>query len=222
MDNMYLRNLTELFFKENEEIFLSNSKTRKVVGIDRAGNPKYKVVCPQYYKCALGQNLYQFYNIMHKIDKLMDKFKIPFVKQIRPHDLFGTPHLEYIIENEEFEPCILFSVVIIDNNFNARTAVNSLRRDTFNKPIIDEDNMSSTERIALRTILCHTFANSMETQVYSKLSRILDYKEDSENYYFEAEDFEKEFDRICKRLIDKNTHKVKQRTLNRVIKTIQP
>lgn len=220
MDNMYLRNLTELFFKENEEIFLANPHTRVVVGADRAGNPKYKVACPQHYKCLLGQKMYQFYEIMHKIDKLMDKFKIPFVKIIRPHDLFETPHLEYILENNELEPCVLFSVVILDNNFNIRTAANNLKRDRFNKPILDDKSLSTNDKIVLNTMRGSSFVNSMETQVYSKLTAILDYKDDSFDCYFEAEDFEKEFDRIWKRLIDKNTNKVKQRTLNRIIKSL--
>ena len=222
MDNMYLRNLTELFFKENERLFLLNKETCKEIGIDKEGNPVYEVICPQHYKCCIGQSLYQFYQIMHKIDKLMDKFKIPFIKSIKTHEIFDTPHLEYFIYNENEDLCRIFSVVIIDINYSIRHCVKYLPRYSDNTPVVHEKYLSEREAISLSLAKEYTFASSIETQVCSDFSRVLDYKESDEYYYFDSEDFEKEYSRLWKRMIDRDTHKVKKRTLNRIIKTIKP
>lgn len=222
MDNMYLRNLTELFFKENEKLFVLNKETRKEIGKDKDGNSIYEAICPQHYKCGIGQSLYNFYHTMHKIDKLMDKFKIPFVKSIKPHETFDTPHLEYFINNSEGEICRIFSVVIIDNNFSIRHCVKDLPRYKDNTPIVNEKYLTENQAISLNLAKEYTFVNSIETQVYSDFSRVLDYKASDEYYYFDSDEFEKEYARIWKRMIDKETHKVKKKTLNRIIKTIEP
>lgn len=184
---------------------MANENVRKEIGKDKNGNPIYDVVCPQHYKCTLGIHLYQFYKTMRKIDKLMDKFKIPFEKSIRPHFSMGTPHLEYFIKNSNNEKRRVFSLILIDNNFTIRNFIEILNKKEDPK-IIDLVNQFD-------------FINSIEVQVLSTLSQVLDYSEQESDYFFNGYDFNDEYARLKRRLLTKD-NKVKQKTINRIIESI--
>ena len=225
MDNMYLRELTELYFKENKDIFLKNEYTRTVVGYKGKGKnrvPIYKVTCPQYYKCSIGQALYKFYQSMHKIDKLMDKFKIPFIKEIKYHSIFKTPHLNYYTENKDGELCRVFSVVIMDNNFNIKEYINSLPRYK-DGTIIDEKYFTEGQKEILNMVKDYSFINSIEVTIMSTISRVLDYQtsEYTSEYIFTDDEFEEELYRLWEKLFDENC-KLKVNTLNRILKLLLP